>query len=171
MDSFDGWQDVPAEVKENNDVASGPDAIGTPFDPTSVTLVDADLGASKPVPEPTPTRKQIGEWRAANFTVRHSVVNACGHKLDLKQFPSNANCWECWNAFFSVSPEGVASVHQLLLNGGTQAVIAMHGKKFTKMFGKFLQKKLLKEYASPASGIEGSIMSVTEEKEASLGIR
>ena len=130
-------------------------------------LVDADLGASKPIPEPKPTRKQIGEWRNANFTVRHSTVNACGHKLDLRQFPSNANCWDCWEAFFSVSPEGVASVHQLLLNGGTQAVVAMHGKKFTKMFGKFLQKKLLKEYASPAvqaaSGIEGSIMNVKEE--------
>src|ERR1035437_10100990 len=98
MDSFDGWQDVPAEVKENNDVASGPDAISTPIDPTSVTLVDADLGASKPIPEPKPTRKQIGEWRNAKFTVRHSTVNGCGHKLDLRQFPSNANCWDCWEA-------------------------------------------------------------------------
>jgi hypothetical protein len=128
---------------------------------------ELDLGASKPVPEPKPTLAQVKAWRAANFTVRHSTVNACGHKLDLRQFPSNANCWPCWEAFFSVNPEGVASVHQLLLNGGTQAVVAMHGKKFTKMFGKFLQKKLLKEYASPAvqaaSGIEGSIMNVKEE--------
>jgi hypothetical protein len=128
---------------------------------------ELDLGASKPVPEPKPTLAQVKAWRAANFTVRHSTVNACGHKIDLRATPSNANCWPCWEAFFSVNPEGVASVHQLLLEGGTKAVIAMHGAKFTKMFGKFLQQKLLKEYASPAvqaaSGIEGSIMSVKEE--------
>src|ERR1019366_10211225 len=118
----------PAEtLKENNNVASGPDAIGTPIDPTSVTLVDADLGASKPVPQPEPTLKQVREWRAANFTVRHSTVNACGHKIDLRIPPSNANCWPCWEAFFSNSPEGVASVHDLLLSDGTKAVIAVHG--------------------------------------------
>ena len=126
---------------------------------------DTDLGASKPIPQPTYKQQPT----------QHATVNACGHKLDLRQFPSNANCWHCWEAFFSVSPEGVASVHNLLLEGGTKAVIAMHGAKFTKMFGKFLQKKLLKEYASPAvqaaSGIEGSIMSIAEEKGANLGIR
>ena len=140
-----------------------------------ITLVPADLGASKPIAETKPTLKQVREWRARNFTVRHSTVNACGHKLDLGHFPKHANCWPCWEAFFSVSPEGVASVHNLLLTGGTKAVIAMHGSKFTKMFGRFLREKLLKEYASQevqaASGIEGSIMNVTEEKEASLGIR
>jgi hypothetical protein len=134
-------------------------------------LQDADLGASKPVPQPEPTLKQVREWRAANFTVRHSTVNACGHKIDLRIPPSNANCWPCWEAFFSVSPDGVSSVHKLLLHGGTQAVIAVHGTKFTKVFGKFLQKKLLKEYESPAvqaaSGIEGSIMNVKEEANVS----
>ena len=132
-----------------------------------------DLGSSKPVPQPEPTLRQVKEWRAANFTVRHASVNACGHKLDLRVPPSNANCWHCWEAFFSVSPEGVASVHDLLLTGGTKAVIAMHGAKFTRQFGKFLQQKLLKEYASPAvqaaSGIEGSIMDIKTESEANLG--
>src|ERR1019366_58410 len=106
-------------------------------------MVDTDLGASKPVPQPEPTLKQVREWRAANFTVRHSTVNACGHKIDLRIPPSN--CEDCWTAFFSVSPEGVASVHNLLLEGGTKAVIAMHGKKFTRQFGRFLQKKLLSQ--------------------------
>ena len=116
-----------------------------------------DLGASKPVPQPA--------YKAQ--PTQHSRVIACGHKLDLRHFPANANCWPCWNAFFSVSPEGVASVHNLLLEGGTKAVVAMHGTKFTKMFGRFLREKLLKEYASKevqaASGIEGSIMDIREE--------
>src|ERR1019366_1205394 len=125
-------------------------------------LVDADLGASKPIAESKPTLAQVKAWRAANFTVRHSTVNACGHKLDLKNCPSNANCEDCWEAFFSVNPDGVASVHDLLLTGGTKAVIAMHGAKFAKMFGKFLQKKLMKEYMQTLpSGIEGSIMDLS----------
>jgi hypothetical protein len=125
-------------------------------------LTDADLGASKPLPEPKPTLAQVRAWRAANFTVKHSTVNACGHKLDLSHYPSNSNCWDCWEAFFSVSPDGVASVHNLLLDGGTKAVIAMHGAKFTKMFGKFLQKKLLSQAVQAASGIEGSIMDLSQ---------
>lgn len=176
MDSFDGWDDVNAEVveeihreffKENNDAntdvpAAEPatDIVATP----EVVLQDADLGASKPVPEPKPTLAQVKAWRAANFTVRHSTVNACGHKIDLRIPPSNANCWPCWEAFLSTNPEGVASVHKLLLEGGTQAVAAVHGTKFLKMFGKFLQKKLLQEYRQTegyASGIEGSIMDVS----------
>ena len=124
-----------------------------------------DLGASKPIPQPQPKQQPI----------QHSVVIACGHKLDLRHFPDHANCWDCWQAFFSVSPEGVASVHQLLLEGGTKAVVAMHGKKFVKHFGKFLQQKLLKEYASSqvqaASGIEGSILDIKAESEGTLGIR
>lgn len=111
-------------------------------------LEPADLGASKPIPQPQPKQQPL----------QHSTVVKCGHKLDLRHFPVHANCWPCWEALFSVSPEAVASVHQLLLTGGTQAVVAMHGKKFIKFFGRFLRSKILKEYGSPevqaASGIE-----------------
>jgi hypothetical protein len=124
-----------------------------------------DLGASKPIPQPAYKPQPT----------QHSIVKACNHKIDLNHFPTHSNCWDCWQAFFSVSPEGVASVHQLLLQGGTKAVIAMHGAKFVKFFGKFLQQKLLQEYASPAvqaaSGIEGSIMDIKAESEGTLGIR
>jgi hypothetical protein len=117
---------------------------------------DTYLGASEPVPQPVYKQRPT----------QHVVVNACGHNLDFRHFPSNANCWPCWEALFSVSPEALASVHSLLLTGGTKAVIATHGVKFTKQFGKFLQQKLLKEYASPAvqaaSGIEGSILDVKD---------
>jgi hypothetical protein len=146
-----------------------------PPEPVTVVLQDADLGSSKPISEPKPTRKQIGEWRAAHFTVKHSTVNACGHKLDLRHFPSNANCSDCWEAFFSVSPEGVSSVHQLLMTEGTQAVIRMHGQKFTRQFGRFLRKKLLSEYANrevPTSpSIEGGMLDIKAESEVPLGIR
>ena len=144
-----------------------------------VNVVDsADLGASKPIPEKKPTSKEIGEYRNRHFTVRHSTVVACGHKIDLRQYPSNANCWDCWEAFFSVSPEGVAQVHQMLMEGGTQEVTRRFGSKFVKKFGKFLQKQLLQaaqqrheQAVERATSIEGGIMDVKAESEAPLGLR
>jgi hypothetical protein len=65
-------------------------------------------------------------------------------------------------------------VHDLLLKDGTKAVIALHGAKFTKMFGKFLQQNLLFQYRDTegyASGIEGSIMDVKEEVNALSNIQ
>lgn len=127
---------------------------------------ETDLGASKPIAQPVPKPQPL----------QHPVVITCGHKLDLRKFPDRSNCWECWRAFFESNPEGVSSVHELLLNGGTKAVTAIHGKKFVKAFGKFLQKQLLKQYASKevqaASGIEGNQLSVPDiTQEANLGIR
>lgn len=133
----------------------------------TVTVESADLGASKPI-ERKPTSKEIGEWRNAHFTVKQGTVKACGHKFDPTTMPKNTNCWDCWEATFSSSPQGVAQVHQLLLNGGTQAVTAAYGKKFVKMFGRFLRNQLLRDYASKetqaASGIEGKVMDIQEER-------
>ena len=75
--------------------------------------------------------------------IQHARVVACGHALEANHLPKHSNCEDCWMALFETSPEGVASVHQLLLSGGTQAVIAVHGAKFTKHFGRYLQSKLL----------------------------
>lgn len=133
----------------------------------------ADLSAStKPAEEHKPTRKEIGEWRARNFTMRHPEVTACGHKLNLRQFPRHANCFDCWEAFLEYNPESVASVHDLLLNSGIKAVTAMHGKQFSHMFDLYLRKKLLTMHANAevqaASGIEGNkleVFDITKEKE------
>jgi len=122
-----------------------------------------DLGASKPIPQPVYKQQPT----------RHSVVNACGHKLEAGHFPKHTNCEDCWFALFETTPDGVASVHDLLLKEGTQAVVRMHGSKFTKAFGQYLRRKLLSQYASPAvqaaSGIEGSIMDIKAESEGTLG--
>jgi hypothetical protein len=139
---------------------------------------DADLGASKPVAQPKPTEREIREARARHWTIRHATVIKCGHKLEAGHLPKHANCEHCWFALFETTPEGVASVHDLLLHDGMQALVAMHGAKFTKQFGKYLKKKLLKMYASPkvkaASGIDGGqleVLDINAEKEATLGIR
>ena len=93
-----------------------------------------DLGASKPSPAP-PQPKQS--------PLVHGTVKACGHKLDLRQFPTQANCFFCWEALFEENPQAIASIHNVLTQQGTPALERMQGKKFVKFFGKFLQKKLL----------------------------
>jgi len=136
----------------------------------------ADLGASTPVPESKPTEAEIKEWRGRNFTVRTPVVKACGHHLNLQSFPSHSNCQDCWEAFLSNNPNGVEMVHKTLMEQGTQGAIKQFGKKLVKMFGKFLKKQLLQQYASAqvqaASGIEGNQLQVPDIKaEVESGIR
>jgi hypothetical protein len=135
-----------------------------------------DLGAAKPVEQPKPTEKEAREWRGRNFTVRTPVVIACGHSLNLRSFPSHSNCLSCWEAFLSNNPEGVDQVHKLLMEQGTQGVTKLYGKKLVKMFGVFLRKQLLQQYASAqvqaASGIEGNQLQVPDIKaEVESGIR
>jgi len=98
-------------------------------------LTTADLGASKPVPKPPQPKAQ---------PVKFPTVVACEHTIDPRHFPTQANCQDCWDAFFEYNTGALASVHQLLLTGGTQAVVAIHGKKFTKYFGIYLKQQLLK---------------------------
>jgi len=144
-----------------------------PETPVTLTVENADLGAStKPAEKPKPTRKEIGEWRARNFTVRHATVLACDHKLDLRHFPTNSNCFDCWYAFLESNPDGVASVHELLQQGGTKALEAMHGKKFVKMYGKYIQKKLLGlRDATTSAEPSLEVLDIAAEKEESIGIR
>jgi hypothetical protein len=59
---------------------------------------------------------------------------------------------------------------------GTQGVTKLYGKKLVKMFGVFLRKQLLQQYASAqvqaASGIEGNQLQVPDIKaEVESGIR
>jgi hypothetical protein len=108
---------------------------------TTRALDSADLGASKPVPQPVQKAQPI----------QHSTVVACGHSLEAGHFPRKANCEDCWYALFETTPEGVASVHSLLMQEGTQAVERMHGRKFLKHFGLYLKRKLLALHSTPTS--------------------
>ena len=156
---------IYATTQQPGDTVDTVDSVGIDGEHTAQLLDRADLGASKPVPQPKP-----------NYTVQHPIVTACGHKLNLRQFPRHSNCADCWEAFLEYNPKGVASVHDLLLTGGIKAVTAMHGKGFAKQFGLYLRKKLLTMHASEeikaASGIEGNELEVFDiAKEAQSGIR
>ena len=111
-------------------------------------LQDADLGASKPVPQP--------QYKTRPFQL--PTVIACGHLLDTRHLPRYANCEHCWAAFWETNVEFLPKVHELLLNSGTKAVTAIYGAKFTEALGGYLRKQLLKLHGSAqvqaASGIE-----------------
>jgi hypothetical protein len=128
----------------------------SPPEPVTVTVQDTDLGASKPVPQPKPKQRPL----------QLPVVIACGHKLDTRHFPTEANCEHCWMAFLDSNAEGIASVHTLLMERGTQAVTAVHGRKFTKWFGRYLQKKLMTQVSPEIkAGIDGSILDIGAERQ------
>jgi len=159
-------------TEEINNVNGGLDNASIPNsspDGSNVHNVNsADLGAGKSIEiKHEPTEREIREWRSRNFTVKHNRVVACGHKLETGHLPRHANCEDCWYALFETTPDGVASVHDLLLKEGSKAVEAMHGKKFLKAFGKYLRIKLLQQ-ACPevqaASGIEGAMLNLGSER-------
>ena len=164
---------VPMTPSCVEDCKEGSHGYGCPHDGDPIVEAANLEAPTKRVEPPKPTRKEIGEWRARNFTVRHATVIACDHKLDLRHFPSKPNCFDCWYAFLESNPEGVASVHDLLQKQGIKAVEAMHGRKFTKMFGRYLQQKLLalREPLSTETEPSLEVIDVAAEKEASIGIR
>ncbi len=122
-----------------------------------------DLGASKPVPVEKPEPKR---------TLEHAVVKACGHSIDLRHPPTQANCEDCWTAFFTLAVD-TPSLHNVLVGQGRAGLERMVGKKFVKHFGKFLQRELKPPVEVPQveSAIEGSILNINAEREANLGIR
>lgn len=106
-----------------------------------------------------------------SITVKHSIVAACGHKLDMRHFPTMANCEDCWFAFFelAVSKEMMGKMHLMLIQRGKEGIAAVFGKKFLKHYGRYLGAKMIEQRVEQAEetntspSIEGSIMSVAEE--------
>jgi hypothetical protein len=160
---------------DGNVVSAGSDPVlvgtGTGDTQSTVELAEpADLGASKPVEKP---------YRHRGIPVQHPTVVACGHKLEAGHFPRHANCYDCWYALFETTPDGVSTVHEILTNMGTQALVARFGRKFVKFFGAYLRSKMFAEAIDAAeraedreddeASIEGSILSVAEE--AHIGLR
>lgn len=113
-----------------------------------------DLGASKPVPVDKPEPKT---------TLEHAVVKACEHRIDLRHPPTQTNCEDCWQAFFTLAVD-TPTLHKILVEQGRVGMERMLGKKFVKHFGRFLGRSLVEPKVEP--GIEGSILNINEEREA-----
>jgi hypothetical protein len=158
-DDIQPSDNIRGDVSDNTDLstATNPDANRRRLD-------SADLGASKPVPVAKPEPKR---------TLEHAIVKACGHSIDLRHPPTQANCEDCWRAFFA---SGFTSeIHNMLTEYGRAAVEKVIGKKVMKRFGEYLKNELMaytpEEIAKVEPSIEGSVLDVGAEREASLGIR
>ena len=119
--------------------------------PSSTEALDSmDLTQPAPPTEPPAklTPKQIGQLRRQFLTHVNGTVTACGHKDNFSKtdkrkgkVPSN-NCINCWEAYFMTSVD-LDFIHTVLTQKGANALMAIHGKKFVRMFHGFLSQKML----------------------------
>ena len=151
--------------------------------PSSTEALDS-MDLTQPVPPTEPpaklTPKQIGQLRRQFLTHVNGTVTACGHKDNFSKtdkrkgkVPSN-NCINCWDAYFMTSVD-LDFIHTVLTQKGANALMAIHGKKFVRMFHGFLSTKMLPMLAAeikkeaeavpeaPAK-IVGGTFSVQEEE-------
>jgi hypothetical protein len=103
---------------------------------TGCVLPTPILGPQVPVP-PEITPKLIRELRRKHFTVRHNVLDNCGHKMDLINEPAN-NCQNCWFNWFNIHPELVKIADEFFGKYGKGPLVAMRGEKFTRNFLRFM---------------------------------
>lgn len=132
---------------------------------SKVPLQDADLGASKPVPLPPPV----------NQPLQHAVVKACKHTLDINHVPGQSNCDYCWEAYFTMrfDAAGIGQLHRMLVEEGKLGMERMLGRKFVKMFGKFLSWQMWSHQnnetaAGEVTPVEGDQLDISAEREKSI---
>ena len=121
-----------AEVPESP-VSEPPNAVITPDGVQELPpwLIGSD---EKPLPINERTLRLI---RGKTFTVRHPVLEDCGHSLDMINFPKR-NCQNCLFNWFNWHEELVRTAHEFYQQYGKERLIAMRGVKFTRAFLMFM---------------------------------
>ena len=112
---------------------------------------------AEPAPPPAApdklTPRQIGQLRRMWITQTNGTVRACGHKDNFTKTDKregkqpNNNCVYCWAAYFMTSVD-LDFVHAVLTQKGVNALIAMKGTKFVRMFHGFIAGQLLPALAA-----------------------
>jgi hypothetical protein len=124
-----------AEVPESPEppVSEPPNAVITPDGVQELPpwLIGSD---GKPLPINERTLRLI---RGKTFTVRHPVLEDCGHSLDMINFPKR-NCQNCLFNWFNWHEELVRTAHEFYQQYGKERLIAMRGVKFTRAFLMFM---------------------------------
>jgi hypothetical protein len=75
------------------------------------------------------------------FTVRHDVVQPCGHKLDRINQPKG-NCEFCWFSFYESHPDLVKTADDAYIRHGAEFLDKIRGIKFRKYFLRYMATKL-----------------------------
>lgn len=100
--------------------------------------------------------------RGKYFTVKHVLIEICGHKIDMINEPRHRNCEYCWWAWLSAHGELVETVDRALREQGETFLIKMRGKHFLTMFRRYMstvarfqkeaQEQKLQERANEQTG-------------------
>ena len=106
---------------------------------TTATTTSPDTSAVSEVPEKKElTLSEFKKLRGQFFTVRHQIVELCGHKFHPTNPPRHANCEACWFAFFQVHGELTQSLDEAYQEHGIGLVEKLQGKRVAKMFLRFM---------------------------------
>lgn len=87
---------------------------------------------------PKITEELLRRLRGKYFTVRHPFLKDCEHKLDMINEPRHRHCENCWWTWFNSHGPLVETADQMYRTLGPQAVEALRGKTFVKMFRRFM---------------------------------
>lgn len=105
------------------------------------------------------------------FTVRHQNVEVCGHQFDFAaEQPRHANCETCWFTFFQVHGELTQTADEIFQKEGQQVLVAMKGKKFVKMFLKFMATVAQMVKEKNEQSVAGVGSGTTDEQNSSAGV-
>lgn len=86
---------------------------------------------------PVITEKLLKSLRNRYFTVKHVLLENCGHKLDMINQPKT-NCENCWFQWFNTHPALVETTDQFFRVHGKAPLISMRGEKYFKMFVRYM---------------------------------
>jgi hypothetical protein len=166
---------LPAETEPEHPGVDGADV------PQAVSgqELPPELQPDKDGNPPQLTEALFRKLRGRYFTVKHPEL-ACGHKLDLINFPKR-NCQDCLFHFFNTHPQLVETADKFYREHGKGPLVAMRGEKFFKAFVRYMvtiikiaqeQKAredngvIGQESASGASGTSSSTDGAGESSEA-----
>src|ERR1035437_3562698 len=88
-------------------------------------------------PPQTLTETQFRALRKQYFTIRHPRAPICGHKMDVLNEP-RTGCELCWYAWLNMHGDLVQTADRAYQEQGERFLTAMRGRKFTKMFLRFM---------------------------------
>lgn len=98
-----------------------------------------------------------GEWRKYNHdfvTRRFKRVQECAHRFDEEREP-RTNCPFCWFAYLSMHGEMVKTADLCFQEEGRDILERVKGKKFTKMFLRFMSTIAQFEKAQKEKNVTG----------------
>jgi len=131
-------------------------------------------------PQKQLSEAQLRQLRNLYFTIRHTPVKECGHKIDMINEPRHRNCENCYWAWFSAHGELVQVADKALHEQGRTFLIKMRGRHFYEMFVRYMSTlaRFKKEQDDKETGItreeNRTIESVASEgvetRENSVGV-